>query len=160
MQHNSEIIISDSSCLILLSKIYELSLLKKFGVDVYITPTIQKECGKILPDWIKVKEPKDSHYQKILEMDLDKGESSAIALSLDFDNSIIIIDDLKARKIAERLNLRYSGTFGLILNAKQEGIIESVIPILEKIKKTNFRFNENLYNMVIEQAGEKTSKKF
>lgn len=73
-----------------------------------------------------VKEPKDVHYQKILEIDLDKGEASAIALSLDFDDAIIIIDDLKARKIAEKLNLKYSGTFGLILKAKQAGIIKTV----------------------------------
>jgi len=54
-------------------------------------------------------------------MDLDKGEASAIALSLEMDNSILIIDDLKGRNVAERLNLRYSGTFGLILRAKQIG---------------------------------------
>ena len=61
-------------------------------------------------------------------MDLDLGEASAIAISLDLENSILILDDLKGRKIAERLNLRYSGTFGLILRAKQEGVIEKVKP--------------------------------
>ena len=87
-------------------------------------------------------------------MDLDKGEASAIALSLELDNSIMIIDDLKGRKIADKLNLKYSGTFGLILKAKQEGIILSVRPILDKIKKTNFRFSEKLFKTISEQAGE------
>ena len=154
MQLNSEIIISDTSCLILLSKIDELNLLNKISDKIYITSTIQKEYGKDLPSWIKVKEPHDNHYQKILEMDLDKGEASAIALSLEMDNSIVIIDDLKGRNVAERLNLRYSGTFGLILKAKQLGIIQSVKPILAKIKETNFRFSEKLFELILEQAGE------
>jgi predicted nucleic acid-binding protein len=154
MQPNSEIIISDTSCLILLSKIDELNLLNKLSDKVFITSTIQQEFSKELPSWIKIKEPNDNHYQKILEMDLDKGESSAIALSLDMDNPIIIIDDFKGRRIAERLNLRYSGTFGLILKAKQLGIIQSVKPILLKVKKTNFRFSEKLFKLILEQAGE------
>jgi predicted nucleic acid-binding protein len=157
MQPSSEIIISDTSCLILLSKIEELDLLNKLSNKVYITSVILQEFGKDLPSWIMVKEPSDNHYQKILEMDLDRGEASAIALSLELDNSIIIIDDLKGRIIAERLNLRYSGTFGLILKAKQLGIIQSVKPILTKVKNTNFRFNEKLFRLVIEQAGEQTT---
>src|SRR4030042_6874333 len=154
MQLNSEIIISDTSCLILLSKIDELDLLNKISDKVFITSTIQNEYGKDLPSWIEIKEPHDHHYQKILEMDLDKGEASAIALSLEMDNSIVIIDDLKGRNVAERLNLRYSGTFGLILKAKQIGVIQSVKPILTKVKKTNFRFSEKLFKLILEQAGE------
>jgi len=154
MPLNSDIIISDTSCLILLAKIGELNLLDKLGRKVLITPSIQKEFGNKLPSWIEIKEPKDNHYQKILEMDLDEGEASAIALSLETDNSIVIIDDLKGRKLAEKLNLRYSGTFGLILRAKQEGIIDRVKPLLDKIKTTNFRISEKLFALVLEQAGE------
>ncbi len=94
MQHSSEIIISDASCLILLYKIDELDLLKGLADKVYITQTIKKEFGKGLPDWIKIKSPTDNHYQEILEMDLDPGEASAIALALEIDNTILIIDDL------------------------------------------------------------------
>ena len=87
-------------------------------------------------------------------MDLDPGESSAIALCLDISDSIIIIDDLKGRKSADKLGLRYSGTFGLILKAKQEGVIESIKPVIAKINNTNFRFSEELIKFILEQAGE------
>lgn len=97
--------------------------MNKISDKVFITTAINNEYGKDLPSWITIKEPQDNHYQRILEMYLDKGEASAIALSLEMDNSIVIIDDLKGRKVAERLNLRYSGTFGLILRAKQIGVI-------------------------------------
>lgn len=87
-------------------------------------------------------------------MELDKGEASAIALSLDLENPVLILDELKGRKIANRLNLRYSGTFGLILKAKQNGTIKSVKPILAKIRSTNFRFDERLFETIIKEAGE------
>jgi predicted nucleic acid-binding protein len=154
MQENSDIIISDTSCLIILDKIDELELLGKVGRKIYVTPIILKEFGKSLPEWISVLSPKNSHYQQILKMDLDDGEASAIALSLDFGSAVLMLDELKGRKIAEKLNLRYSGTFGLILKAKQLGLISSVKPILDKIKSTNFRFNEKLFETVLEQAGE------
>lgn len=154
MPHNSDIIISDTSCLIILDKIDELELLMKMGRKVYVTPVILKEFGKSLPDWISVVSPENYHYQQILEMDLDEGEASAIALSLEMKNPILMIDELKGRKVAEKLNLRYSGTFGLILRAKQIGLINSIGPILEKIKSTNFRFDEKLFEKVLEQAGE------
>jgi predicted nucleic acid-binding protein len=100
MQRNSEIIISDTSCLILLTKIGELDLLKEFSDKVFVTDTVLKEFGKALPTWIKIKSPADNHYQKILEMEIDPGEASAVALSLETENSILIIDDLKGRKVA------------------------------------------------------------
>jgi predicted nucleic acid-binding protein len=140
--------------LILLSKIDELELLAKISLEIYITPVIKAEFGKLLPPTVKVKSIKDNHYQKILEMDLDAGEASAIALSLETENSLLIIDDLKARKIAERLNLRYSGTLGLILKAKQTGAIENVSKIFEKIRETNFRFSNELINTILKEAGE------
>jgi len=154
MRIDSEIIISDTSCLILLSKIGSLELLNQISSKVYITPEIKTEFGKDLPDWIRIKKAQNKKYQEILEMDLDVGESSAIALSLDIDNAILILDDLKGRKIADTLNLRYSGTFGLILKAKRLGVVETVKPILDKIKQTNFRFDEKLFQIVLKEAKE------
>lgn len=154
MPLNSNIIISDTSCLILLIKIDELDLLRKFSDRIIITSIIKKELGIALPDWIEIIDPKDIHYQKILEMDLDKGEASAISLMLEIDNSVLLIDDLKGRKIAERLNLRFSGTFGLLLKSKEIGLIKSIKPLIEKVRSTNFRFSEKLLSEVLKQANE------
>jgi predicted nucleic acid-binding protein len=54
MQQDSNIIISDTSCLIILDKIDQLELLRKMGKKVFVTPIILKEFGKTLPDWILV----------------------------------------------------------------------------------------------------------
>ncbi len=154
MPHSFKIIISDTSCLILLGKIDEIDLLHRLCEKVYITPTIKEEYGEELPDWLEIKAPENTQYQNLLEMDLDAGEASAIALSLETDQSILIIDDLKGRKIAERLQLKYSGTLGLLLQAKQTGVLTALRPVVVKIRETNFRFSEALLDYLLEQAGE------
>lgn len=154
MPHNSDIFIVDTSGLILLNKIDELDLLKLMAQKVLITSTIRAEFGTALPEWITTTDPNNHHYQDLLKMDLDEGEASAIALSLEMDNSFLILDDLKGRKVADRLNLRYSGTLGLILAAKRAKIIKSVRPVLDKIKSTDFRFSDELLETVLREAGE------
>lgn len=154
MPHNSDILIVDTSGLILLNKIDELELLKNVGQEVLITSTVREEFGMLLPKWIRVIDPENHRYQDILTMDLDKGEASAIALVLEMGNAILILDDLKGRKVADRLKLRYSGTLGLILGAKQAGIIERVSPVLDKIRSTDFRFSNELLETVLKEAGE------
>ncbi|CAM4094589.1 DUF3368 domain-containing protein [Gillisia limnaea] len=132
MQLSSNLIL-DTSCLIILSKIEELELLRGISNKIYVTPVIHSEYGQPLPEWVLVSKPENTQYQKILELDLDQGEASAIALSMEIQDSILILDELKGRKIAERLNLKFSGTFGVILKAKQTGLIKSVKPVIDKI---------------------------
>ena len=66
----------------------------------------------------------------------------------------MILDDLKARKLATQLLLKYTGLFGILLKAKQQGIITSVTDIFIKLKKENFRFSEKLEKEVLRLAGE------
>ncbi len=80
----------------------------------------------------------DKSKQQLLELQIDKGESSAIALALETPGCTVILDDNKARKIATQLGLTFTGTIGLIVKAKLKGIIPSIRPILEKIKQTDF----------------------
>jgi predicted nucleic acid-binding protein len=154
MQLNSKIIVSDTSCLILLLKIDEIGILKEMSNRVFVTSVIKDELKQDLPNWIQVLDPKDKHYQSILEIDLDKGEASAIALMLELEDAILIIDDLKGRKLAEKLGFKFSGTLGLLLKAKQIGIIKSIKPVLDKIRLTNFRFSEKLFTDILNQAKE------
>lgn len=91
MPGGSDILISDTSCLILLTKIGELDLLQKVGREVIITPEIREEYGSIPPGWISEIRVKDQNYQQILQRDLDIGEASAIALALELDNPVLVI---------------------------------------------------------------------
>lgn len=107
-----KIIISDTSCLIILSKIGELDLLQKLYGTIITTKDVADEFGEMLPNWIIIENAKDKYHQRILELQIDRGESSAIALALETPNCTLILDDFKARKIAGNLGLRFTGTIG------------------------------------------------
>lgn len=149
-----KVIVSDTSCLILLDKIGELELLKKLFGQIVITKEISIEFKKELPDWFSIEEPTNKTYQIILEASLDKGEASAIAFAIEQTGCLLIIDDYKGRKYAEQLGIRITGTLGVIIGAKLSGHIESVKPILDKIKKTNFRLTEELEKKTLAKSNE------
>lgn len=107
-----------------------------------------------LPSWIEVKVPADTKYQSIISAIVDKGEASAIALAVEYDHSLLIIDDLKGRKFALQLGLTITGTFGVIVDAKLSGIIPSVRPILDKISHTNFHISDKLMTAILQKADE------
>jgi predicted nucleic acid-binding protein len=149
-----KVVISDTSCLIILSKIGHLDLLHKIYNQVNTTPEIADEFGEPLLNWIEIKSVTDNLRQQILETQIDKGESSAIALALEITNTTLILDDLKARKIAKQLGLNITGTLGIIIKAKLEGIIPSIKPLPEDIKNTNFRISAELELQALKEAKE------
>lgn len=89
-----------------------------------------------------------------MELQIDKGESSAIALALATPGCTVILDDIKARRVAERLGLHVTRTIGVIIKAKLNGIIPSIKPLIDKIKLTNFRLTEEIERLALTAAGE------
>lgn len=137
-------IIADTSCFIIFSKIDELELLHKVYGQITTTVDIAMEYGALLPEWVEIVEVKDKSKQQILELQIDKGESSAIALALEIPDSTIVLDDIKARNIADKLGLNYTGTIGIVVKAKLKGIIPSIKPIMAKIRQTDFRLSAEI----------------
>ncbi len=97
---------------------------------------------------------KDTNQQSLLEAEVDKGEASAIALAIETTNSLLILDDMKARKLAAKLSLQFTGTLGVFLKAKQAGIIPAIKPVLEKIQNTDFRFSEDIFKEILKSSNE------
>lgn len=149
-----KVVVSDTSCLIVLTNIQELTLLQRLYQKVYITPTIAEEFGDTLPNWIESIPVKDAQKQKMLEFHIDAGEASAITLSLEILASLIIIDDFKARQIAEKLGLKITGTLGMIVKAKNQSLIGSIRPIIAKLRKTDFRISQDLIDQALKLANE------
>ncbi len=147
-------IISDTSCFIVLSNIGELELLRKVYGQVITTPEVMLEYGEALPSWVEINAAADKYAQRVLELQLDIGEASAIALAIEMPECTIILDDYKARKLAEKLGLKITGTIGVIVKAKLRGIIPTVKPYLDKIRRTDFYISNELYFKAIEEAGE------
>jgi predicted nucleic acid-binding protein len=149
-----KIVISDTSTLILFHKIDEFNLLQKVYREVITTPEIAKEFGEELPDWIKIQAVSDKKYQDFLETQVDCGEASAIALANEYDDVLLLLDDLKAQKLAIRLKFKITGTLGVIHKAKQMAIIDKVKPLIDKLLLTDFRVSDNIIEEILKLNNE------
>lgn len=153
MQTEYKIVIADTTCFILFDNIGELELLKSLFGNVITTTVIAREFGTKLPDWVEIREVKDLQFQSTL--DIDAGEASAIALAIEsVEPSLLIIDDSKGRKAAQRLNLNITGSLGIFLKAKRAGLIPAIKPIIEKVQQTNFRHSQAVLQEILFLAGE------
>lgn len=142
------IVIADTSCLIILTSIGELDLLREVFGEVAITEEISKEFGDKTPTWIKILQA-PSNLSKALKATIDEGEASAVALALDFGaESLLILDDLRARKYAKKVGLNVLGTIGVIVRAQKRGHIANALDIIGKIQQTNFRLSPKIIEEV------------
>lgn len=147
-------VITDTSCFILLNKIAALGILHKLFDNVLTTPEVVSEYGEELPAWVQVISPNDKNQQEIFEKKVDRGEASAITLAIETPYALLVLDDLKGRKLAAKLNLLHTGTLGILVYAKKLGYIPLVKPYLDKIQSTNFRVAQAIIDIAISQAGE------
>lgn len=144
----------DTSSLIILNKINALDLLNKIYSNVIITNYIQLELNEAIPSWISVELTYNIDQSLLKNFNLGLGETSIIINAIK-NNGFLIIDDLKARKIATTLSLSYTGSIGILIIAKELKLIDSVKYYLEKIQETNFRLSDAIINKALEITNEK-----
>ncbi|MGY4384011.1 putative nucleic acid-binding protein [Pedobacter sp. UYP24] len=148
---NTSIVITDASCFILLDKIGRLSILQSLFSNVITTPEIAFEFVKRLPFWVEVIAVKDRELLYDYADIVDIGEASAIALAAEIPSPTLVLDDIRGRKLADKLSLAYTGTIGLLILAKERGIIHSLSDCFDQIKLTNFRFPEAIMRALLEK---------
>ena len=153
----SVLVISDTSCLIALDKIDQLDLLRKLFQRIITTRKVEEEFGKELPKWIQIVGVKDIAKVHELEAILDEGEASTIALALEMENSLLIIDEKKGRKVAQRLNINIIGTLRVIQMAKEQRLIQSIEPVIDDLQKAGFRFSQRVVKLLlVDEEGRKS----
>jgi uncharacterized protein len=156
--------IADSGPLICLAKIKQLELLPRLFSKIFVPPEVWNEVtvrGQGLPGadeinqvtWITIQKP-DPLLVRPLGILVDAGEAEAIALAQGIPDCIILLDDSRARKIAERLNIKQIGTVGLLLRAKRVGLIETVRPHLDSLLEKGIFIRQELMDAVLNDAGE------
>ena len=150
----SKIVITDTSCFILLSKIGALDVLKELFLAVFTTPEVAGEYGSPLPDWVIITPVQNRQLLDAYQEKVDIGEASAIALAKEINADLIILDDSAARKFAQQLGFAIKGTLGLLVLAKKEGVISSVRPYFDRVQQTNFRVAPSLIVAGLREAGE------
>ena len=87
---------------------------------------------------------------------LGDGEKEVLALGLETQDPLLLLDDRDARRYARALELEVSGTLGLLLRAKERGVLDAVRPVLDRIQALRFRLNAKTRQGVLERAVETT----
>jgi predicted nucleic acid-binding protein len=149
-----DIIISDTSCLILLSKMNMISFLTTVYGKVLVTEIVAQEFGEPLPSFIEIRKLTNTSNFTILEQEIDTGEASSIALALEVPNSTLLLDDKKARKMALKLNLPFTGLVGVFVQAKKRGKISNVKTYLESLKSAGMWISEKLFVQILKDVNE------
>lgn len=151
-----DLIISDTSCLIALSRIDALPILHELYGTVVITPEVRMEFGQPLPDWIVTqKAPTETVVRIARKYSLDIGETTSIALALDVCNSTLVIDEANGRRVAKSLGLKTTGTLGILLKAKQLQLVDSITDYVIQLQISGFRMSKQLVADVLREANER-----
>lgn len=157
-------LISDTSPLQYLYQLDLLSVLPELTGRVRVPPAVIEELaegraqGVNLPSpqkyaWVTTQSP-DSAPALPLITDLGPGEREVLALALELEDCIAVLDDKVARRSARRLDLSFTGTLGLLLDAKTAGLIEVVAPYLDHLDELNFHLAPKTRELVLRRAGE------
>ena len=145
-------VVVDSSCLISLERIGRLDLLPALFDSVVVTPEVSREFGAA-PSWLSVEAPLNTALVRALSLLVDSGEAEAIALAQE-RGWRIILDDRRARAVAARVGVHVIGTIGVLVRAKQEGVIPSLTPLLGALESGGFHLSEALRREALRLAGE------
>jgi predicted nucleic acid-binding protein len=157
-------VIVDTSPLQYLHQLDLLDLLPDLYGEILIPPSVVREIatgralGVALPEintlpWIKVRKIAGLAVLPLVS-DLGAGEREVLALALEADHPLVILDDALARRVARRLDLPLTGTLGLLLKARQGGRIARLKPLLDRLEALNFRLDRGTRLSVLKLAGE------
>ncbi len=156
--------ISNTSPLLYLHLAGQLALLQQLYGSIVIPPAVRDELqvgaerGVNVPtverlSWIQVL-PLRSPTLVPLVTDLGRGEAEAIGLGLEHPGSLLILDDGLARRIARLNELKFTGTLGVVVKAKQRGILEAVRPVVMALRKAGLWLSDELVKEILRQAKE------
>ncbi len=148
--------VTNSTCLIALERNGQLDLPPQVFNEVFAPPAVAAELGITL-SWLKIKPIQQQAVAAALRTQLDEGEAYAIALAMELGNVFIILDDKKARRIAQQIGLKVIGTVGMFLRAKNKGVIAKVEPLLTALHQIGFHMTDALLREALRLSGEDKS---
>lgn len=154
--------VTNAGPLIHLSWIDHLDLLPALFAEVLAPLAVQNEVLRASPDtpgmlalqevfasdWLKVQVVADSSAVATLRNDLDPGESEAIVLMRETRADLLLLDERRARALAQRAGLPITGTIGILRMARERGLIPAVTPLLENLRRRGFRVGTELVEQI------------
>lgn len=125
------------------------------GVDIPVAGATEVQTQ----NWIQTRSVVNQELVTTLRLEIDEGEAEAIALAIELNAQLLLIDEHLGRTVASRLGLKFTGVLGVLLEAKSNGLITAVKPLLDNlIVQAGFWVTEALYNRVLQMADEASSE--
>ena len=159
-------VVSNASPLIALIRIGQLDLLRQLYSEIIIPDAVWHEVmveGADQPgvevvssaSWIVRRTVTNRPLVHGLQQELDAGEAEAIALAVEVDNALLLMDERLGRDTVRHFGIRYTGVVGVLIDAKHKGFIQAIQPNLDALRNlAGFRVSEALYRRVLQDERE------
>mgnify|MGYP001575267273 CR=1 FL=1 len=103
--------------------------------------------------WLR-KWPLPLDIAPLLRNSLDRGEASAIQLALDQSINTVCIDETAGRRIAKLSNLQVTGSIGILLRAKKDGLPITIADAIQRMKEQGIWLSNRVIAFALREAGE------
>ncbi len=160
------IVVSNTSPIMNLAVAGHLNLLEQLYDRIFIPEAVLQELSTIrseqlgvltiqVPSWIEKRSVVNRSLVNALLLELGIGEAETIVLALEMKADLMLLDERRGRQVASRLGPRFIGLLGVLLEAKREGLITAVKPVLDDvIVKAGFWISNHLYTRALQEVGE------
>ena len=156
--------IMNTSPLLYLYRIGVLEWLPMLCNDIWIPQAVVQELqegqskGYDVPlpgayAWLQVVEPR-AVPSAWLALDLGAGELAVLAIALEHPQRVVLLDDGRARRIAQAAGLTVWGTLKVLLEAKSQGLTDLVAPHVDQLREAGMWMSEAIRQRVLALAGE------
>jgi len=160
------IVVSNTSPLTNLAAIGQFDLLRKLYARLHIAQGVWDELNAkglrwpgsesvAAADWVERHTVNNEPLVAALRRDLDRGEAESIALALELEAELVLMDEREGRHAAQRMGLHVVGVVGVLPKARARGAIGAERPHLDGLRqKAGFYLSETVYRRALVLAGE------
>jgi uncharacterized protein len=160
------IVVSNTSPIINLAAVGKLELLEALFGAILIPEAVAEEivvkgAGQAGADavsraeWITTRSVINRLAVQSLRLELDPGEAESIILAQEQGADLLLLDERRARRVARQFGLPTIGLLGLLIEAKNRGLVENVKDVLDALQTiAGFWISTGLYDAVLLEAGE------
>ncbi|MCC6558667.1 MAG: DUF3368 domain-containing protein [Polyangiaceae bacterium] len=157
-------VLCNTSPLFYLHQLQRLDLLPALYGRITIPDAVAEELrqggrlGHAVPDvealaWITIEKVEQAALLR-MATDLDAGERETLALALGRPGCLVLIDDGQARRHAAMLGLTFTGTLGVLIRAKERGLLDQLRPALDQLQALRFRIAPSVIASALRMVGE------
>ena len=163
------IVVSDTSPITNLAAISQLDLLQQLYTSLIIPTAVYNEMvevDKVVPGAVEVQTLSSIQTQAVADAqrvtdlqtsqeNIDLGEAEAIILAVELKADLLLMDERRGRALATSYGLSVTGLLGVLLQAKRNGLISAVKPLMDQlIEQVDFRVSSQLYTTILQSASE------